>query len=154
MPSPTTNLPQENDLMYQLLDLLKQEQQFLINADADGLSSITPRKSELISQLSQLSQQRLEALAASGFSGESGMQAWLDAGNVPEARQAWDSLLDKTREAKELNRVNGMLISKQLAHNQQNLQAMRTPTGGADANTYGPNGQPTAGGPSRGYVVG
>lgn len=152
MPSPTTNLPQENDLMHQLLTLLKQEQQFLISADADGLSSITPRKSELISQLSHLSQQRLEALAASGYHGEAGMQAFFDAGNVPEALQAWQSLLDQTREAKELNRVNGMLITKQMSANQQNLQALRGPA--PESHTYGPNGQPAAGNATRGYVVG
>lgn len=139
--------------MYQLLNLLKQEQQFLISADAVGLSSITPRKSELISQLSKLSQQRLEALAASGYAGESGMQAWFDAGNVPEARQAWDSLLEKTRDAKELNRVNGLLITKQMANNQQILDAMR-PATAPSLGVYGPDGQPTTGTRSRGYVVG
>jgi flagellar biosynthesis protein FlgN len=153
MPSPTTHLPQENDLMYQLLDLLKQEQQFLIDADAAGLSSITPRKSALISQLSTLSQQRLAALAAAGFEGEAGMQAYFDAGHVPQARQAWDSLLDKTREAKELNRVNGLLITKQMANNQQILDAMR-PAASGQLGVYGPDGQPAMGNRSRGYVVG
>ena len=139
--------------MYQLLDLLQQEQQFLISADAAGLSSLTLRKSDFISQLSKLSQQRLEALAASGYTGEAGMQAWFDAGNVPEARQAWDCLLEKTREAKELNRVNGLLISKQLANNQQILDAMR-PAGTPQLGVYGPDGQPSTGTRSRGYVVG
>lgn len=82
------------------------------------------------------------------------MEAWIAASGNDDIAQAWTALLDTTREAKECNRVNGMLINKQLTMTQVALNAMRTPTGSSDAGFYGANGQTTAGGPSRSFVVG
>ena len=98
---------------------------------------------------------RLQALGAAGFAArDTGMDAWLASSADPAASTLWQELLVLTREAKELNRVNGMLINKQMHYNQNLINAMRTPAQGADNSFYGPSGQPTAGGPSRRYVVG
>jgi flagella synthesis protein FlgN len=82
------------------------------------------------------------------------MEDWLDSCDDAAARTLWRALLERTREAKELNRVNGMLINKQMTNTQVVLNAMRTPAGGADAAVYGPRGQASTGGPSRRFVVG
>ncbi len=153
--SPITTLRDELTLITTLVDLMKQEQQFLVVADTDGLDTITPTKSQLISQMAVLAGQRHQHLGGNGFAaGEDGMQAWIDSGADTQASALWLSLLQATRDAKELNRVNGMLITKQMTHNQTIINAMRTPTAGADAGTYGPSGQASTGGPSRRYVVG
>ena len=155
MTSPITTLRDEQQLITSVVELMKQEQQFLIGADSDGLDTLTPQKSALVQQMAALSSQRHQALGAAGFAaGEAGMEPWLASCNDAGARTLWLDLLERTRAAKELNRVNGMLINKQMTNTQVVLNAMRTPAGGADAGTYGPSGQTTAGGPSRRFVVG
>jgi flagella synthesis protein FlgN len=153
--SPLSTLHEEQQLMTSLLEVMKQEQGFLVSADTDGLNQVTPLKSSLITQMAALATQRHAALGAAGFAAqEAGMEAWLDSCNDGAAAALWQQLLAQTADAKEMNRVNGMLINRQLAHNQTIIQAMRTPTSGGDSSTYGPTGQATPGGPSRRYVVG
>jgi flagella synthesis protein FlgN len=152
---PTTTLRDELRLINSLLELMKQEQQFLVGADGDGLATITPQKSTLVQQMALLASQRHKALGAAGFAtAEAGMEDWLAASNDDAARDLWLGLLERTREAKEINRVNGMLINKQMMNTQVVLNAMRTPAGGADAGVYGPGGQTSTAGPSRRFVVG
>jgi flagella synthesis protein FlgN len=155
MTSPITTLRDEQRLITSLVELMKQEQQFLISADSDGLDTLTPQKSALVQQMAALARQRHQALGAAGFAaGEDGMEPWLAACRDGAARTLWLDLLERTRAAKELNRVNGMLINKQMTNTQVVLNAMRTPAGGLDAGFYGPSGQTTGGGPSRRYVIG
>jgi flagella synthesis protein FlgN len=152
---PRTTLAGEQKLLATLVDLLKQEQGLLVAADADGLAALTPQKSELVQQLALQSAERHRALGEGGFeAGEAGMEPWLAASGDQEARAAWEQLLELTREAKELNRLNGMLINKHLAHNQQVLGALRTQGTGGEAAVYGPGGQTVGGGPSKRFVVG
>lgn len=156
--TPSTTLHDEQQLMSSMLTLLKQEQSSLVDAHADGVAEATVRKSDAVAQLSALARQRHAALASAGFdAGEAGMEPWLAAHGDDAARTAWDLLLQLTREAKELNRVNGMLVARQLAHNQTVLNAMRTPAtadGATAAGLYGPGGQTAGFGASRRFVVG
>ncbi|MET0981258.1 MAG: flagellar protein FlgN [Telluria sp.] len=155
MTSPGTTLTFEHERIEALVELMKQEQQFLVSADADGLAQLTPRKVALVQELAQLSRERHATLGRAGFAGsEAGMEPWLAAHGDEAARSAWTGLLARTAEAKELNRVNGMLINRQMAHNQTVLNALRTPTGGADQSLYGAKGQTFGGGPSQRFVVG
>jgi flagella synthesis protein FlgN len=61
--------------------------------------------------------------------------------------------LQQTREAKELNRINGMLINKQMNHTQGALQALR-PASATTNNFYGPGGMSTTLPRSRGFLAG
>lgn len=153
--SPAATLHDEQQLMSSMLLLLKQEQKSLVDAHADGIDAVTPQKSALVAQLAGLARTRHAALAGAGFAGdERGMEPWLAAGSDAAARDSWNRLLQLTRDAKELNRVNGMLVARQLAHNQTVLNAMRTPAGALDATVYGPGGQTAGLGPSRRFVLG
>lgn len=153
--SPLSTVSQEQQHVGSLIELMKQEQQLLVAADADGLAEITPRKNALLQALAELSAQRHAALAAAGCEGaESGMEPWLAVGGNAEARAQWEALLELAREAKELNRVNGMLINKQLAHNQGVLNALRMPAGADAGGVYGASGQALGSGPSKRYVIG
>ena len=156
MTRPDATLTAEHERISALVELMKQEQQFLVAADADGLDALTPRKVVLVQELAQLSRQRHAALGGAGFiSSEAGMEPWLAAQGDDAARTAWAQLLALTSEAKELNRVNGMLINRQMAHNQTVLNALRTPTtGGAESTLYGAKGQTFGSAPSRRFVVG
>lgn len=151
--SPGATLRDEQQLIRSMLELMKTEQQFLVSADADGLASLTPTKQQLALKAAELSRLRHRALGAAGFpAGESGMEPWLAVGGSDDLRTQWNHLLELTREAKELNRVNGMLVNKQLAHTQGMLNALRPAAAGAGV--YGPGGQSMPSGPSRRYLVG
>jgi flagella synthesis protein FlgN len=152
---PNQTLAAEHELIASLVELMKQEQQVLVAADADALAALMPPKSQLVQQLAALAAQRHAALGAAGYAAsEHGMEPWLTDNGAPDARAQWEHLLELTAQAKELNRVNGMLINKHMAHNQTVLQALRTPVGGAAAEVYGPGGQTLGGGPSKRFVVG
>lgn len=153
--SPISTVLQEQQHLGSLIELMKQEQQLLVAADADGLADTTPRKNALLQALADLSAQRHAALAAAGCEGsEAGMEPWLAVGGNADARAQWEALLALAREAKELNRVNGMLINKQLAHNQGVLNALRMPAGADAGGVYGASGQALGSGPSKRYVIG
>jgi flagella synthesis protein FlgN len=152
--SPGATLRDEQQVIASILELMKTEQQLLISADADGLSTITPNKLQLAQRAATLSRVRHKALAAAGFpAGEAGMEPWLAVGGNDEQRAEWDRLLELTREAKELNRVNGMLVNRQLGQAQAALNELRGPAGNA-AGVYGPGGQTMSTGPSRRFAVG
>ena len=153
--SPISTVSAEQQHVIQLIELMKQEQALLVAADADGLVELTPRKNTLLQELADLSSQRHAALVAAGCEGaEAGMEPWLAVGGNEDARAQWEALLELARQAKELNRVNGMLINKQLAHNQGVLNALRTPAGAQSTGVYGASGQTLGSGPSKRYVIG
>jgi flagella synthesis protein FlgN len=153
MASPGATLRDEQQLIGSIVELMKTEQQFLISADADGLAALTPKKLQLAQQAAELSRLRHRALGAAGFHAtENGMEPWLAVSGNDELRSQWNRLLELTREAKELNRVNGMLVHKQMAHTQGMLNALRP--AGNGAGVYGPGGQSMPAGPSRRFVVG
>ena len=153
--SPTQTLAAEHQHLSALVALMKQEQQMLVALDADALTELTPKKNALVADLATLSRQRHGALAAAGCEGsEAGMEPWLAVGGNGSAREQWETMLVTAREAKELNRVNGMLINRQLAHNQGVLNAMRTPTNAPAGAIYGASGQTLGVGASKRYVVG
>lgn len=150
--TPMSSLREEQRVITELLEVLKQEQQQLLAADIDGLTALTPRKSSLVNDMAVLASQRHNALGAAGYKAEeAGMEAWLAASGDAEAAPLWSQVLEQTRQAKELNRVNGTLISKHLSHTQGALQALRPQ---AQGNFYGPSGQPTSATPRRGFLAG
>ncbi len=153
--SPLQTLAAEHNHLTALLALMKQEQHSLVSLDADVLADLTAQKNAMLASLAALSQQRHAALAAAGCEGsEAGMEPWLAVAGDDEVRQQWERMLGAAREAKELNRVNGMLINKQLAHNQGVLNALRTPTNAPSGTIYGASGQTMGVGVSKRYVVG
>ncbi|MHA4867425.1 flagella synthesis protein FlgN [Duganella sp. PWIR1] len=154
--TPLNSLREEEQIMSTLLDLLRQEQQLLVTAEIEGLPAITTRKTALVTQMTLLSAQRHRSLGKCGFPAEeAGMDAWIAASGVAREESAglWQALLQHTRAAKELNRVNGMLINKQMGHTQGALQALRPPGGSAN-NFYGPGGISTSLPRSRGFLAG
>lgn len=155
MTRPNATLNAEHAHMLALLTLLQQEQELLVTADADQLAELTPRKLALTQQLAQLARERHSALGAAGYAAsEAGMAPWLAAQADHATREEWEQLLARTAEAKELNRVNGMLVNRQLAHTQSALNALRGPAQGSHANLYGAKGVTVGSAPSRGYVIG
>lgn len=155
---PLACLREEHQLIASLLDVLKQEQRHLVGADIDQLTLLTPQKSALVGRMAMLASQRHAALGASGFKpAESGMESWVAAVAAVDAQspapRLWRELLASTHEAKELNRINGMLINKHMSHTQEALKALRPPSAAANS-FYGPSGHATTTSRSRGFLAG
>ena len=149
--SPMHSLRAEHKLITALHDVLQQEQELLVAADIESLDQLTPRKAELINEMALLANQRHRALGAAGCPPrEAGMESWLDTHGTADDRKLWNDVLDQTREAKELNRLNGMLINRQMSHTQGALQALRPQ---AQAGVYGPSGRTATNTVSRGFVA-
>lgn len=144
----------EHRLVVELHALLKAEQQALVDNDIEAIESMLDKKAELIQALSLKSHVRYQKLASEGYSAdEDGMANWLIKQSQNTARSAWMGLQKLLTEAKELNRVNGMLVGKFLSRNQQVLNLIKN-GGNNAASLYGPNGQSTFGRQSRGVVLG
>jgi flagella synthesis protein FlgN len=152
--SPAECFSDEREAVHSLLELLRREQRHLINANVDSLAKATEEKSRIAAQMSELAKRRHRMLAAAGFEAtESGMQAWAKSTAATEAdRDSWKELLELAQAAKELNRVNGLLISQQIGRNQSALNVLQAALGGGSF--YGPNGQSTTKIGSRRLVVG
>lgn len=140
--SPEDSLPQEHETIRALTQLLKLEQEHLIAADIDGIASLTEPKAQATARMAELAAQRHSALAAAGCdASETGMQAWLQTPDAsPAANQSWTELIEMARVAREINRVNGTLINKQMVRNQSMLNILQH--GNPQGNQfYGPDGQ-------------
>lgn len=151
---PADSLDEERAAAHSLVQLLKQEQTHLVNADVEGLSRLTEEKAGIAAQMSELAKRRHRMLAAAGFdASESGMQAWVNSPAASTAAGAsWNALLDLAQSAKELNRVNGLLIAQHMGRNQAALNILHGNAQGGSF--YGPNGQSTTKIGSRRLVVG
>lgn len=154
LPDPSAGLNDELRVATVLLQLLQQEQATLIEATIDGLTELTRVKASHITELSILAKQRYAALGANSFElNEAGMRKWIVA--QPEhgvVRALWNALLHKASEAKELNRINGMLVARHLLRNQTELNILQGKP--QNSSFYGPNGQSTAKGLGRGLGIG
>lgn len=147
------SLGEELRIAATLLDLLKQEQSLLINANVDELAKLTEEKTKIVVRMGELAQSRHRALSGAGFeASEAGMQKWAEGNASLAAGKSWKELLEIAREAKELNRVNGLLIGQHMGRNQAALNILHgAPQGGA---MYGPNGQASTQPNKRKLVVG
>lgn len=134
-----STLPDELSAAQALLATLRQEQACLIAGDAAQIAALLNTKALQVATLSKLAAGRHQALATLGFaSNEAGMQDWLAqaAGAMPAQ---WQALTEVVRDASEVNRVNGLLLTQQLVRNRQHLQVLGVK--GAGQPFYGPNGQ-------------
>jgi flagella synthesis protein FlgN len=150
--NPAASLGEEINAGKILLELLQREQEHLIHADLEALTAVTAEKEKAVARMTELALQRHRTLLAAGFeASENGMQHWIGKADAAAAK-SWNELLEIARQAKEANRVNGMLISQHMARNQNALNVLQgNPQGG---NMYGPDGQTTSQPTSRTLVVG
>lgn len=146
---------EELALMQSFTQVLAQEEAALIDNSADRLIDITDEKNGLLTQILALEKNRNDSIISSGYTADAeGMLSLLSATNAPsELGKAWQALLEISSRAQESNRVNGILIHRQLNRNQSTLNLLQNNSqAGA---IYGADGQsknmPNAG---RGIVAG
>ena len=127
-------------LVSSLLNDLQEEQTALISADLDMIERMIDKRVELLQELGAAASSRYDALAAAGFEpNEHGMSAWLEQQSNQMLDKAWITFQQQLARAKELNRLNGILINKHFQRNQEKLDALNGKS--AAPQFYGKNGQ-------------
>ena len=131
-------LGEEAAAVAQFVDLLGAEQRALQDGDLEILPGLTEKKTALVAHLTRLGQSRnLHLQAARLPTDQAGLDAWV--AGQPERRALVDQILALAAEARELNRLNGLLIANRLQQTQSALDILtRSQTGGG---LYGPDGQ-------------
>lgn len=126
-------------LVSELLNDLQSEQSALISADLDVIERMVDKRVELLQALGAAANSRYDALAAAGFEpNEQGMSAWLQTQSSPLLDSAWVTFQQQLVQAKELNRLNGILINKNFIRNQEKLDALNGKSSAPQF--YGKNG--------------
>lgn len=155
MKKPTSNVitfEQDAKLLINLLEVLTREQSSLVLADIDAIEAIMEEKSVLLQTISQVANTRYAALAAGGFdASEAGMTNWINSQAKPLLAQSWDLFQKSISQAKEMNRLNGMLINKHFNRNQQLLNQLQG--GSENGGVYGKNGQAKSQSSSRSTLI-
>lgn len=135
-------------LVAQLLHDLQAEQTALVSADLDTIERMVDSRVELLQALGAAANDRYEALAAAGYeANEHGMAEWLKQQSSAVLDKAWLVFQKDLIQAKELNRLNGVLINKHFLRNQEKLDALHGKS--AAPQFYGKNGQAQSSGSSR-----
>ena len=138
---PTQTLSAECAAASELLAVLQREQRCLADTNFEAYALLLIDKAALTGRLSSLAITRHRQLAALGFAAtETGMEQWLTQTHSTGLAD-WQHLLQIIRSAHEVNRVNGLLLSQQLARNQARLQALGMQE--QNASLYGADGQAT-----------
>lgn len=136
----SSQLAQDAKLLNELVFLLTREQVSLVNADIDAIESMLDEKGGLLQKISASAQGRYKALAKEGYQpNENGMSDWVNRTADSQCAQAWKDFQNSLVQAKELNRINGQLITKHFNRNQQLLSQLQGRP--ASATVYGRNGQ-------------
>lgn len=119
-------LAQESDLVQQFIDNLGAEQEALKQGEALRLGAIHARKSELIERLNDADKERNTLLGQTGHAGDQeGMRSWLTRNDKDHlVAEEWSKLMQLAREARELNNLNGQLITLRLQATHQALAAL------------------------------
>jgi flagellar biosynthesis protein FlgN len=136
-------LQEELAAMTVLANILKFEELALIDGNIEELSKLTQDKSKLLSDLTKLENERKSCLGQNGYSSDvEGMKNYFaNNSSVITTAQDWAKLLQLSEQAKESNRINGILINRQFIRNQSALNILQQNS--PAESLYGPNGQST-----------
>lgn len=141
-------LSAERGAFADFIDLLEREQNILKAGSPTELPAAVAEKDQLAEKLAALAAQRNRLLDACGKPHDRpGIEA-LSAENPDTFKplaDAWDEIVNLAARAKELNRVNGALISLRMQYNERILEVLSPP----GTSLYGPDGQATAPGGRR-----
>lgn len=107
----------------EFLALLDREEETLVKGETDALLGIANEKNERYRQLQRLSDERVRLLGRFGPGTPDAAVRRLCAG-LPRVLARWDELLDRARQARDRNALNGKLILERMAGNQAALSIL------------------------------
>ena len=129
------------------IDVLKREQQALVEGHADLLTSLAAEKTDCYNRLDRLGRKRQLMLTAAGMAAvPASLTYWLES-QALSLQETWQAFLLKAGEARDLNRQNGELINSHMQYNRQALTVLLEISN--RASVYGPDGQPRPSGGGR-----
>lgn len=136
----TISFEEDNRLVCELIDLLTQEQKNLLSNQVSEIEKTVQLKGGLLKKINHVAQNRYAALAERDYEpNENGMLNWIAHQSNQVTKESWDDFQNNLIQAKELNRLNGELISRHFNRNQQMLTNLRNAF--QPSTTYGKNGQ-------------
>ena len=132
----------EKKLFEELVNILKQEENVLMQSSFNKLDDFVSKKASLLEQLSQLDFKRNQHFKNNGVALEKkSINQWLEIScpNNNEIQDLWNELLVLADAARKLNHTNDLIISKYIQHNQRTFVALQCASG--NVYLYGPSGQ-------------
>ena len=141
--SVSTTLLEETKALRSFIEILKKEEQVLIEGKFEEIDFYSSEKFRLIEILTQFNDHRENYLKAQGIDLDKNcMNNWLSKQNSDQIRiiEIWNELLDLAGIAKKLNQSNGLIIAARYQHHQRALAAIHSAAG--NFSCYGPKGQP------------
>ena len=135
-------LETEINTLRAFIEILKEEENALVEGRIEKVDLLASDKSRLIEELIKLDGHRNEYLQKQGLILEkNSINAWLTKqhSDQSEVKILWDELLDLAKIAQQLNHSNGLVITTQLQHNQRAFSALHCAAG--NVSLYGPQGQ-------------
>lgn len=124
-PALSARLPVENAAWEALLGILDEEEQALINGEADRLAQLNASKLARLQTLKTLAKARHDDLVAAGHPADpAGMEAWLSQHGRPEHRASWQQLHQREQQAQAANQRIGKLIELRLNATRQALNVL------------------------------
>lgn len=138
--SVSISFDQDAKLVNELLAVLLREQSNLIVMDIDSIEVLLEEKAILVQRIGEVAKNRYEVLGKNGFEpNEAGMLAYLKQQVKSDLNNIWADFQKALSQAKEMNRLNGILINKHFSRNQQLLSHLQ---GASNTTTvYGRDGQ-------------
>jgi flagellar biosynthesis/type III secretory pathway chaperone len=131
-----TSVNADIDAMQQLLDLLHREESALLADNLDEIKQLTPIKAELINKLQQSNENRLTDF--SNFNRSESFTVWLENQKNDSLTNAWQDLMSLTRQSKEINSTNSLLLNQLALRNQRYLSFLKGDN--QQEALYGPDG--------------
>lgn len=136
-------LASEAEVIAQFIALLQSEQVALQDGNTDALPAIADSKAPLTIRLNELAISRNQALSMAGLPPDRiGIEIFLQRHPSPEVSDVWHKLRRTIAEARELNELNGKLITMRMQYTNQALSALTQAQRQSDM-LYGPDGQPS-----------
>ena len=120
-----TRLATECAAWQAMLNVMGEEEQALVNGEADHLTRLTASKLAQLQTLNNLANTRNNALLEAGLSADhAGMNAWLSQHGQPEHRTQWQQLCQMEQHAQDTNLRIGKLIEMRLAATRKALNVL------------------------------
>ena len=138
----TPVLETEKSTLGEFIEILKKEENALVQGKIEEIDYLASNKSRLIEKLIQLDDHRNGYFQSQGLASEkSSVSNWLEEqySNQPELQTLWNELLALAKIAQKINHSNGLIISTHLQHNQRAFAALHCAAG--NISLYGPKGQ-------------
>ncbi len=134
-------LTSERAALLNFVNLLKREQEILVENHTDQLLELSRKKSTDALSLNELTEARRSLLQKNiPQLTPASIRAWLKT-HSPDGLAIWLEVITLTKRAQRLNQTNSELVQMKLRHNQQSLAVLNNAV--KKTNLYGPDGQPS-----------